>query len=282
MLAATVRATGLAVAIVAAAGCVTPPPPRATGETPWAELESGLFLGLFPVDPERPGRGSIHVVRLDPARFELRLVSASGDDGTRRSARQWSERAGLAVSINASLYQEDYSTSVSLMRSATHVNNAHLTRHRSLLMFDPVDPADPPVALVDLACEPYDAWKERYRSQVQSIRMVSCDRENVWAPGTRRWSTAAVGIDGVGHPLFIHVGTPLDTHSLIDRLLELPIDLARLMYTEGGPQAQLYVDSTSMRLELVGQIEAVGRASAGAWPVPNVIGAVRRSDDAAR
>lgn len=259
-----------------AVGCSPPPPGPARGEPGWAELEDGLELGLFPVDPAQPGGGSIHVVRLDPARFELRLLNASGADGVRRTARQWSEREGLAATINASMYQEDYVTAVSLMRRDGHINNGHLTKHRAVLMFDRVDPDDPPTALVDLSCESYDDWKDRYRSHVQSIRMVSCHGENVWAPGDRRWSTAAIGVDERGRTLFVHAGTPLTTHELIDRVLELPLRLAGLMYAEGGPQAQLYVDSETVKLELVGRFESVPGASAGAWPVPNVIGAVRR------
>jgi hypothetical protein len=182
------------------------------------------------------------------------------------------------------MYQKDYRTSVSLMRSAEHVNNAHVTRDRAVLAFDARDPADDPVRIIDLECESLEDWKDRYGTFVQSIRMLSCKGKNVWSPQPKQWSTAAIGIDRQGKVLFIHVRTPFSTHDLIDKLVALPIDLASLMYAEGGPEAQLYIDGPNRTHEFIGSYETSFNENddnAHAWPVPNVVGIARRSGDAA-
>ena len=56
----------------------------------------------------------------------------------------------------------------------------------------------------------------------------------------------------------------------------LPLDLRGLMYTEGGHEAQLYVDAPEHEYEFVGSF---GEADDNhrAWPVPNVLGIVRKT-----
>ena len=109
--------------------------------------------------------------------------------------------------------------------------------------------------------------------------MVSCDRKNVWAPDQKRWSTAAIGIDGAGRALFIHARSPWPVHDLVDTLLALPIDLRRAMYVEGGPEAQLYVRAGGREVERLGAIEVTAHAASAvfAWEIPNAVVAVRRA-----
>jgi hypothetical protein len=258
----------------------TPPAPADRGS--WQTLEDGLELGDFPA-PQRArlGDGRIRVLRIDPARFELRLLNASAGNRRPQTARQWcSGDENMVAALNASMYQEDHLTSVSLMRSREHTNNGHLTRHRAVLAFDASVSDAPPVKIIDLECDEFDEWKDRYRAFVQSIRMFSCKGENVWEPQERRWSTAAIGTDSAGHVLFVHVRSPFTAHDLIDFLRELPLDMASLMYAEGGPEAQLYVRAADTEFEFVGSFENAPNEAGNndrAWPVPNVIGVVRRN-----
>jgi hypothetical protein len=51
------------------------------------------------------------------------------------------------------------------------------------------------------------------------------------------------------------------------------------MYTEGGPQAQLYVKAADKEFEFVGSYEvASSDANKGSlsWPLPNVVGIAKR------
>lgn len=252
---------------------------------PWVHLEPGLALGTFalttPDVDHAAAMDAVRVLRVDPARFDVRLLNASApDQGQSLTAREWAQRHDLVAAINAGMYQEDMLTSVSLMRSAAHTNNSHLTRHRSILAFDALDESTPPVKVIDLECEPFEEWKDRYASMVQSIRMLSCTGDNVWEPQPQKATTAAVGTDREGRLVFVHVRVPVGTHELIDALVDLPLDLHRLMYVEGGLEAQLYVRAGGREFEFLGRpVSFPEGVQVTAWPIPNVIGVARRGED---
>ena len=275
---ACVGATAVLVAAVA------PAPKKPVAAAPgsaWRRLEAGLELGEFAA-PLRSDRGDsiIRALRIEPSRFELRLLNASAEAGGRPlTARQWCARAGLVAAINASMFQADHRTSVSLMRTSTHTNNRRLSKDRAVLAFEPRGPGVPAAMIIDRECDDFEALQERYGTLVQSIRMISCKGENVWSRQERRWSTAAIGADARGRILFLHVRSPYATHDLIDGLLALPLGLARAMYVEGGPEAQLYVASGGEEHEWVGGYETrldEKDDNQIAWPIPNVVAIARR------
>jgi len=255
-------------------------PPPVPEPEPWTTLEPGLDLAAFPAPRASDvGDSRIRVLRIDPERFELTLLSASAGDGLKRTAKVWSTDFDLVAAINASMFQQDHRTSVSLMRTRDHVNNSWVSKDKTILAFDPDAGVEPRVRMIDRGCDDLDETARGYGTLVQSIRMVSCDGRNVWSPQPRRWSTAAVGLDRDGRVLFVHVRSPYSTHDLIEMLLGLPLDLDRCMYTEGGPEAQMYIHSGLVEHELVGSFETgflADDSNAIAWPVPNVIGVTRR------
>jgi Phosphodiester glycosidase len=270
------------VLLVVAATAAAQPTPSASaeaGKTPWVVLEEGLELGTF-VSPQSSSAGDsrIRVLRIDTQRFELHLFNASGDpSGRPLTAREWAKEHGLVAAINASMYQADYEHSVALMRTRTHVNNPRLSRDNAVLAFDRLDTTVPPVQIIDRTCQDFDSLRSHYGTLVQSIRMISCRRTNVWTPREEKWSTAAIGIDAAGRILFIHVGSPYSTHDLIDVLLSLPLGLVSAMYVEGGPQAQLFIDSGGREEELIGSHGlSLADSTLPALPIPNVIGVLRR------
>jgi hypothetical protein len=270
----------LAIAAALAGAPAAPAPPAAAlaaaAPSPFAVLEPGLELALLPGPPADDGDGLIAVVRIDPARFRIELLNASGPgEGQPRSVRDWAFRAGASAAINASLYQEDWRTAVGLMRSRHHVNHTRLSKDRAVLAFDPLQPGAAPVRIIDRDCEDLETSGKAYAGLVQSIRMVSCQRKGVWAPSERRFSSAAIGTDGAGRLLFIHARSPWPVHQLVSALLAAPIDLRQAMYVEGGPEAQLYVRGGGTELTRVGASE-LGLSLPAHLPVPNVLAAVRR------
>jgi hypothetical protein len=290
-------ALGQALALGAPAAKASPPPaaakpaapspapaqpaPPAGPQAPWQVLEPGLEVVELEGPEAESGDRKITIVRVDPARFELRLLAASapGQEGT-ATARAWAYRAGASAVINAAMYQEDHRTSVSLMRSGAHVNQRRLSKDKAVLAFEPIVSGVPPVRIVDRDCERLEDAAARYATLVQSIRMVSCDRRNVWAPSERRFSAAAIGTDRAGRVLFIHARTAWPVHDLVDALLAAPLDLAQAMYVEGGPEAQLFARGGGKELERIGTFESAD-TNAHAWPVPNVVAAIRKSPPAA-
>ena len=257
----------------ALAGKPAAPPAPAS---PWERLEPGLEIAAFQSRLAVAGDRRINVLRIDPTRFRLRLLNASSEPGGRpRTVRDWSERYHLTAAINASMYQADMRSSVSLMQTKGHVNNPRVSKDKAVLAFDRLQDDVPPVQIIDRECQDFATLRSQYGTLVQSIRMVSCDGRNVWEPQQGAWSTAAIGIDQDGRLLFIHARAPHTTHDLIQMLLELPIRLKNAMYVEGGSEAQMYVQSGGRKLEFAGSIEDPPESVTAArlvWPIPNAVG----------
>lgn len=272
----------LIILIVIGVGIAGPADSPAQAKDTWLQLEQGLELGDF-VSPQlsEVGDSHIHVLRINPEFFNFHVLNASATPTVKRQgAKEWALQNNLVAAINASLFQADNKTSVSLMRAPKHVNNGHLSKDKTVLAFDPIDSSSPSVQIADRECQDISEILKNYQSVVQSIRMVSCKGENVWAQQNRKWSTAAIGMDRQGRILLIHARSPYTTHDLIDILLQLPIDLKNAMYAEGGPIAQLYVRSGKREYEFLGSYSTGSNENDGntiAWPLPNVIGITRIS-----
>jgi phosphodiester glycosidase len=249
-------------------------------QKPWIRLEPGLEFGAF-ISPDKSpvGDNLIRILKIDPHRFQFRLLNASASSGGKRlSAKQWARQNGMVAAINASMYQADKRTSVSLMKTFGHVNNSWYSKDRALLVFDPKKKSLPHTQILDRDCQSVDQLRKLYHTLIQSIRMISCDGKNVWEQQDRKWSTAAIGMNRTGDILFIHVRSPFSTHDLIDNLLKLPIQLKRAMYVEGGSEAQMYIHSGKNELEFVGSYSTGASetdANSRAWPIPNVVGITR-------
>lgn len=261
--------------LVAGAPTKAPAPPPA-----WETLATGLELATFAGPyPSSHGDSTITVLRIDPVSFELTLLNASAPgEGESRTVRSWVTRAGAVAGINASMFHPG-DQSVSMMRTRTHVNNAKLTKDNAVLAFDAKSPALPPARIIDRTCEDAPALIGSYGSIVQSIRMLDCQGKTSWAKQPRKWSNAAIGADKQGRVLFVHARSPYPVHDFVERLRALPIDLVRLQYSEGGPEATLYVKAGTRELELVGSYETgfnENDDNVNAWPVPNVVAIVPR------
>ena len=247
----------------------------------WQQLAKGLELGAFLApQPAAVGDSLVRVLRIDPKYYRFRLLNASAvENGVPLTPKQWCRQNGLIAAINPSMFQTDYKTSVSRMRTKTHTNNPRLSKDMTILAFNRQSSDVPRAKIIDRQCEDFQFWKQKYGTLVQSIRMISCTGENVWKQQQRRWSTAAIGLDGQDNILFIHVRSWYSTHDLINILKKLPLNISRTMYTEGGPQAQLYINVGKKEFEFAGSYETSSNQSndrAISWPLPNVVGISKR------
>ena len=251
-----------------------------TPHSTWKNLEKGLDIGIFQA-PKKSALGDslIRILRANTKYFSLKLLNASSkDQGKRQSVKKWANRNGLVAAINASMYQKDMISSVSYMKTQHHTNSNWVSKDKTILAFDPIDKNLPPVRIIDRDCEDFNKLRKFYNTLVQSIRMVSCNRRNVWAPHKKMWSTAAIGLDNQNRVLFIHVRSPYTSHNLINMLLELPIELKQAMYVEGGADAQLYINTGKDRYEFIGSYSSGSREhdeNTFAHSVPNVLGLMR-------
>ena len=260
---------------------------RDTGSNPdtvWQKLSDGLELGFFhSPHPSETGDSMIRVLRIEPDRYKLRLLNASAyENGRPLSAKEWCRQNGLVAAINASMYQADLKASVSLMRTKNHINNPRLSsKQMAILAFDRKSPDVPLVKIIDRECEDFETWKKKYKTLIQSIRMISCKGKNVWAQQAQKSSRAAIAVDHLARVLFIHVGSFYSTHDLINILKKLPLNIDRAMYVEGGPQAQLYINIGTHEYEFVGNYKIEIEENMNALfsrPIPNVVGIYLRKD----
>lgn len=241
----------------------------------WEVLAPGLELGTFPSPVSSiVGDGTIRVVRIDPTRFDLTLVT-----GPPKTAADLATDHHLVAVINAGMFEPDR-TATFEMRGPNGVNNpSRSPKAGSFLVFDPLTTGATPVRLLDRGCDDIDAVGPTYRALVQGFRLLTCAGTVTWKDGPKIWSHAVFGIDGQGRPLLIHVRSPYNTAEMTRILVGLPLDLKRLMYLEGGPEATLALDVGTHHEQWVGSYETGFHESDDnhvAWPIPNVIGVVPR------
>jgi hypothetical protein len=271
-------AVAVAAAFLAEAGAA-PPEPTASG---WQAAAPGLEVGRFRAPrPSAVGDSMVTVVRVDPKLYDLRLLSAKLRRLSQNpTAEEWVRDHGVLAVINASMFQGDHQTSVGYMRDGDGINNGRWNKDNAVFAAGPRDPSLPAAQILDRKCQDTAALAARYRVLVQNIRMLDCGGRNTWAPQERRWSTASVGTDQAGRVLFIHARSPWSTHDFIDILRALPLDLVRLMYVEGGPEASLYlkVEGKVLVAEM-GSFETGFREddeNRVFWPLPNVLAVAPR------
>lgn len=252
-----------------------------SAEVAWLPLEGGLDLAVIEAPIKSAvGNSRITVLRIDPKWFRFRLISAKELKSENRPAHGWAKRYDLVAAINAGMFRQDYKTSVGYMRNASHINNPNMTRDFNVVLaFNRRAKNLPPVQIIDLKCQDFATLKPRYDTLVQSLRMVDCKGRNRWGASTKMWSTAAIAETKNGRVLFIHARSPYQVRVFIGMLLRLPLAIRTMMYVEGGPEATLYVNARNARFENVGSYETGFReddTNREAWPLPNVIGIVRK------
>ena len=269
--------------------------PALAGEIAFAPLEPGLSLATLVTPPPAlegvapPVDPAIYILRIDPKRFALKLLTAAARGEEPATARDWAHRMpGVRATINANMYQKDHRTSVSLMYGPGFVNNPRLSKDNTVLLFDRKPGGDkaggskasvgPKAHIVDRSCEPFDTLRPRYRAAVQSIRMIDCEGATVWAKQPRRYSHAIIGEDAEGHLLFIFSRAAWRTHDFVNYLRALPLQIVRLQYGDGGPPAQFYLKAGGVEVNQHGAYEGKLRRhlSLVAWPIPNVLAVVPR------
>jgi len=236
----------------------------------WLEVEPGLEVTRFDTRARRTASGGdLVVVRVDPARWDLRVLTAARDGGEAdRNVRQWCEDFHLTVAINAGMFREDNAAHVGFMQVAGEVVSRHPNDYRSAAAFDPVDPADPPFHIFDLDETPLKEVRERYGTVVQNLRLIKRPRQNRWEPGRDRWRECALGEDSTGRVLLLACRTAWTMAEFNEILMALPLDIQAAQHLEGSATARLWLAHPDLK-------GWVGGAHAG--PVlPNVLGVTPR------
>lgn len=245
----------------------------------WQALAPGLEFRSIAARAASSHPGApIAVLRIDPKRWEFAFVGvAEAGDSTLHTAREWCARYHLTAAINAGMYAVDQKTHIGYLRSAGRVDNPKRNSYQSLAVFAPAKPALPEFRIADLDAPgvSFDSLVGDYASAVQNLRLIKRPGLNQWSPQEKQWSEAALAEDNAGRALFVFSRTPFSMYEFNQELLAAGLGIVAAQHLEGGPEAQLYVESGGFQREWVGTFEgALSTAdSAGvAWPIPNVLG----------
>jgi uncharacterized protein YigE (DUF2233 family) len=247
----------------------------------WERVDEGLFVREFD-SPQKSkiNDSKITIVKIDPKLYSFKLLCASEHGRVRMTPKKWCQKHNLISAVNAGMYQKDGITNVGYMKNFNHINNPRLANtYKAALAFNPVESTIPEIQIIDLRCQDFRSIQFKYQTVIQSIRMISCQQENVWSKQDKTFGMAVFGIDKSGNALFIFTESPYSAYDLINILLSLPISIYNAMYLEGGPEANLYFSVNEFQFERIGRYAADNESDTltVARPIPNVIGIVKKS-----
>ena len=231
-------------------------------------LADGLVALRVPLDG-----GCIDAVRADLTRFKLRVLTAVHDGGS-HPAPAWRDAFHLAAVINAGMFHTQGGPVGLIVEDGVAVG-ADNKAMSGYLAFDPRSPGDPPVALAGRTCARFDLGelRRRYRSLVQSYRLLGCTGDALPWQDAKRYSAAAIGIERSGRVVMLHARTAVTMSVFAKALVAPELDLAGALFLEGGPEASL-VAHGERDLELVGSFETgfvENDDNRAFWWLPNVL-----------
>ena len=257
-------------AVPAIEAAAVPPSPCATTPT---KLGPGLLAEQVALTVAPPaGPPCIDLVRADLAQHRLRVLTAARE-GRSQPAPTWRETFHLIAVINAGMFHSDGKPVALIVEDGVAVSNDN-KKYLGYLAFDPRAPTDAPAIIAGRDCPNFSLadLRKRYRSIVQSPRLLGCGGEALPWKDTKQYSSAAIGLDRAGRAVFIHARAALTMTELSQALASL--DLAGALFLEGGPEASLVVRGADGELLRMGSYETgfvENDSNQSFWWLPNVI-----------
>ena len=246
----------------------------------WKEIEHGIDFGESKIRISEDGSyGILEIIRIDPKLYSFRVYSSSepGERGA-RPLRAWIKECGLVVAINAGMYLPDKLTHTGYLRIGNFVNNGHIASNLGVFFASMPDSKELPDTVFIEKSNP--EWRElitHYESVIQNYRLLSHDRRVQWTNDGPAHAISAVGQDGKGRILFLHISDSITCANFAKMLLEIPIDIRSTMYVEGGPQAGLFLNAGGKSHIWTGKYPTgIWSFDIGSVPLPNIIGVTRR------
>lgn len=236
----------------------------------------GLTHERWPIDatPAIPLEACVDLVRGDLAHLELRVVTASRD-GQARPVPRWLADLHLLAAINSGMFLEG-GRSIGLLVDGAHVDQPRDNRRLGgYLAFGPRAAGAPAVVITGRDCAGFDlaALRARYRSVVQSYRLLGCHGEALPWADPKAYSAAAIALDRAGRVVLVHVRAPFLMRELSRALAAPALGLTGALFVEGGPEATVAVAGDHPLLLLgsyeTGFVEDDGNQEP--WALPNLI-----------
>jgi uncharacterized protein YigE (DUF2233 family) len=246
----------------------------------WRRIDAGLYVAEFE-SPQKSvvGDSKITIVKINPAKFQFRLLCAKQLGAKNLIAKEWCEKFDLICCVNAGMFQTDHSTNVGYMKNLNYINNPGIhPKYHSVFAFNPITKSTVQAAIFDIDEHKMDKITKNYNTVIQNLRLIKNPRENRWSKQDKMWSEVALGQDKEGNILFIFSRSPYSMHDFNNILLKLPIEIVNSHHLEGGPEASLYFKYEELEIEKSGSFETNFFESDNniqPWPIPNVLGFVK-------
>ena len=243
------------------------------------ELAPGLLWQTLVASRPPPidvGDRCIRMLRIDPTRYQLEVLTATTHDGA-HTAPEWARAHDLVAVINASMYLPNL-RSTGLLVVGDHSNNGRdNAKFGAFMAFSPRSRGLPPVTIAGRGCPGFElaSMRANYHSVVQNYRLFDCDGKAIAWQDDKLYSSAAIAIDDTGRVVFIHIRTPYRMSDVTAMLAAPELGLSAAMFVEGGPEASLAVHHGDFDRLLIGSYETGFHEHDGnnlPWPIPNVIG----------
>jgi len=209
----------------------------------WTKLEAGLkYMELQNPDNSKE---LIYILSFDPKYFNFNLFNVSENKHSALTLKQWAKQENLVAAINASMYLPDKTTSTGYMRNNGHINNKHIAKNfGAFFVAKPYLKDNLKLPSADILDKNTDNWQDilsKYEVVVQNFRLTNAKKEILWKNTNSPYSISAIGKDGSGNILLMHISYAIKPYKFAQLLLQSPLDIGIVMYTEGGYQAGLLV-----------------------------------------
>ena len=253
-------------------------------EIPWQTIDVGLETAEL-ASPQKSfiGDSKITVIRINPNRYAFKLIAASENGKQHKTAPEWCKEKKLLACVNAGQFNlDDQLSNMGYMKNFAHVNNPNfrkINNYNSILAFNRKDSSVAPIQIIDMKCQDWPLLQTKYQSFSQSISLIACNKQVVDNKQKGKWSMVLWAMDEQGNVLWIFTRSPYTIRQFSEILLSLPLKIKNVMYLEGGPETSLYVNTNGKKIEKMGSYETgfwESDANTQYWPLPNVIGIVKK------
>ncbi|MFN8415134.1 MAG: phosphodiester glycosidase family protein [Cytophagaceae bacterium] len=246
-------------------------------------LDTGLVYLKFPVvGVSAYEKESIEILKIDPKCYQFEIGCATKEGIESKPLNQWMKDKKWVAAVNAGMFklEGNFKQCTGYMKVGTHMNNPNTTaNYKSYFACQTVNSKLAGATLIDATTESVDSLKRNYSNVVQGIRMLDAQGKNIWQYQEKKWSMVLLGKDANGNILYIFTRAPYRVYDFINELKKLPIQLTRLMYLEGGPEASFGIQHPQVQRMVMGSFETgfnENNNNQNFWAIPNVIGIVKK------
>lgn len=221
----------------------------------------------------------IYILRFDPEKFAMDMLSVQKYHTSPKTTSGWSEEFKHEIVFNAGMFMREDNRPVGYCRDGDLILNGNKNHHNSFFVFNAKRKELPAAQILDRQCDLVDSILTFYDSHLQGIRMLSCVGENCWKKSSKQHSILALAIDSNAYLLLLFVQEPIDPHDFIEQVSKLKLNLAKMMYLEGGVHSSLFVESGNLSLDLHGYSDKslpIMNLREIPMPLPIVIGLKRK------